>query len=437
MTYLVPLVAIMVYRIVTIFTVLLAALIYRSGRVLKHNVLSLPSLPEAYYIGGDYKERCTIVRDETANTINYCEDITFWDHLDEQDRLARRFVLLGCDPNRKAWNTVMGPLRDPEPFAFLWLYSTESGSLHPVTLDNYPEGHDFHPLGMEVYPSKVGAPSNLFIVNHARANTTIEQFVLDPTQPTTAVHVRTLTSPYFVSPNSVALTSPTSFYVSNDHLMTRRLPSPFGKTLPVIESLAALPFSWLAHVTISPDGALQHKIVAFGVPFANGVAVSHDGSQVALSATTLGEVYIYDRNQSTDDLKFSHSVPVPFLPDNIMYADDGALIVTGHPHFPSVAAVAANKPGAKAASWTVSIRPISDTTRAKSEKDFVKRAYDLRAPLSASAIAPAVLTHEVETLFQSDGSVFGTSATGLVDTRTGTLYVSGLYEEGMLVCGPK
>ncbi|KAI6008672.1 hypothetical protein EDC04DRAFT_2871441 [Pisolithus marmoratus] len=414
-----------------------AALVYRSGRVLKHNVLTLPSLPEAYYIGGDYKEHCTVIRDEITNTINYCEDITFWDHLDEQNHLARRFVLLGCDPNRKAWNTVMGPLHDPEPFAYLWLYSTESGSLQPITLNNYPMGHDFHPLGMEVYPSKDGAPSNLFIVNHARANTTIEQFVLDPTQPTTATYVRTVSSPYFISPNSVALTSSTSFYVSNDHLMTRRLPGPLGKILPVVESLAALPLSWLAHVAISPDGVLQHKIVAFGVPFANGVAVSHDGSQVALSSTTLGEVYFYDRNLSTNDLKLSHSVPVPFLPDNIMYADDGALIVTGHPHFPSVAAVAANKTGAKAGSWSVSLRPISDTTHTKSEKDFVNRAYDLRAPLSASAIAPAVLTHEVETLFQSDGSVFGTSATSLVDARTGTLYMSGLYEEGILVCGPK
>lgn len=427
----------MPYKFVATLAVLLATLIYRTGRVLKHNVLNLPSFPEAYYVGGDYKEHCTIIKDESTNTINYCEDITFWDHLDEEDHLARRFVLLGCDPNRKAWNTVMGPLRDPEPFAHLWLYSTESGSLHPVTLDNYPKGHDFHPLGMEVYPSKAGAPSNLFIVNHARANTTIEQFVLDPTQPTTATHVRTLTSPYFVSPNSVALTSPTSFYVSNDHLMTRRLPSPFGKILPVIESLAALPLSWLAHVTISPDGTLQHKFVAFGVPFANGVAVSHDGSQVALSSTTLGEVYFYDRDPLTNDLKFSHSVPVPLLPDNIMYADDGALIVTGHPHFPSLAAIAANQTGAKAASWSVSLRPISNTIHTKSKRDFVQRAYDLRAPLSASAIAPATLTHEVETLFQSDGSVFGTSATGLVDTRTGILYMSGLYEEGMLICGPK
>ncbi|KAG6330029.1 hypothetical protein ID866_9060 [Astraeus odoratus] len=290
---------------------------------------------------------------------------------------------------------------------------------------------------MEVYPSKAGTPSNFFVVNHARANTTIEQFVLDPSQPTTAVHVRTLISPYFVSPNSVALTSPTSFYVSNDHLMTRRLPSPFGKILPVIESVGALPFSWLAHVTLNPDGTLEHKFVAFGVPFANGVAVSHDGSQVALSSTSQSEVFFYDRDQSTNDLKYTRSVPVPFLPDNIMYDDDGALVVTGHPHFPSLIEVAANKTGAISPSWAVSLRPISETTYIKSTRDFAKRPYDQRAPLSASSIAPAALTHEVETLFQSDGTVFGTSTTTLVDVRTGTLYMSGLYEEGMLICSPR
>jgi hypothetical protein len=289
---------------------------------------------------------------------------------------------------------------------------------------------------MEIYPSKNGAPSNLFIVNHARVHTTIEQFTIDPARPDQATYIRTLTSPYFVAPNALALTSPTSFYVSNDHLMTRRLPHVLGHVLPVFETMAALPLGWLAHVSLDEDGTLHHAFSAFGVPFANGVSISPDGSQVALASTTLGAVYFYDRNATTNALRHASTVPVPFFADNIVYDDAGALIVTGHPHFPSLAAVAANKTGAMAPSWVVSVSPLSETTHFASASDFQDRVYDSRAPLSASELAPASLSHEVETMFQSDGSVYGSSSTSLRDSESGILYIVGLYGEGMMVCHP-
>ncbi|KAL4064533.1 hypothetical protein V8B97DRAFT_1870104 [Scleroderma yunnanense] len=427
----------MLSRIAAVLAVLLATYIYRSGHIVKHHIITLPDLPPAYFSGGNYTDHCTLITDPNpTDTISTCEDIAFWDHLDAEGTLARRLVLLGCDPNRKAWNTVMGPLRDPAPRAYFWLFDTDTQALQPVRLEGYPAQHDFHPLGLEAEPSRAGNPSALFIVNHAREQTTIEQLVLDPARPGIATYVRTLTSPAFVSPNAIALTSSTSFYVSNDHLMTRRLPSPLGKVLPVIESVGGLPLGWLAHVSVAPDGTFTHRVVARGIPFPNGVALSPGGNHVALASTTLGQVLFYDRDPATDDLTFSHGVRVPFLPDNLYYAEDGALVVTGHPHFPALVQVAANATGAFAPSWAVVLRPISDTMRVASEGDFAKRAYDLRAPLSASAIVPASLTHEVETLFQSDGSVFGSSSTTLVDSRTGIMYMSGLYERGMLVCRP-
>ncbi|KAF9236259.1 hypothetical protein BU15DRAFT_89204 [Melanogaster broomeanus] len=424
------------FKVATSLTLLLATFVYRSGRVAKHNVLNVPALPDAYYVGGNWKEHCSVIKDEIAHTINFCEDITFWDHHDVEGGLSNRYVLLGCDPNRKAWNTVMGPLRDPEPRGYLWLYSTADGSSHRVTLHNYPDGHDFHPLGMEIYPSKDGAPSNLFIVNHARARTTIEQFTVDPARPDQATYIRTLTSPYFVAPNALALTSPTSFYVSNDHFMTRRLPHVLGHVLPVFETLAALPFGWLAHVSLDEDGTLHHAFAALGIPFANGVSVSPDGSQVALASTTRGAVYFYDRNATTNALRPTFAVPVPFFVDNIVYDDTGALIATGHPHFPSLIAVAANKTGATAPSWAVSVSPLAKTSHFAPASDFERRTYDSRAPLSASELAPAALSHEVETVFQSSGSVFSSSSTSLRDSETGILYIVGLYEEGMMVCRP-
>ncbi|KAG1866099.1 hypothetical protein F4604DRAFT_1928403 [Suillus subluteus] len=210
--------------------------------------------------------------------------MTFWDHLDVDGTVAARFVIAGCDPNRKAWNTVMGPLRNPEPRAYLWLVETVDNSLQRIELDGYPEGHNFHPLGIEVTPSQDGAPSILYVVNHAREETTIEHFTISPDTPTQALWQRTISSPY------------------NDHLMTRRLPFPLAPTLPLIESIAGLP------------------LTALGVAFANGVAISPDGTTLALASTSIGQVYFYDRNTTTNALKYRS------CPTNIIKLSQGEYV---------------------------------------------------------------------------------------------------------------
>ncbi|KAG6330597.1 hypothetical protein ID866_8490 [Astraeus odoratus] len=429
-------------------TLLLATYVYKNADLMKHHTVPVPAppvpdLPPAYFIGGYYNKHCTIVKDERDNNLNYCEDIAFWDHLDSEDHITSRYVLLGCDPNLKLWNTVLGPMLDPEPSGYLWLYATDTGSLSPVTRANYPEGHTFHPFGVAVYPSKNGAVSNLFVVNQAEENSTVEHFVLDPAQPTVAQHIRTLTSPYFVAPNSIALTSPTSFYLSNDHLMTRRLPVPYGEILANTETLYAIPLGWLAHVTLDPESSVgfQHTFVVQQVPFANGVSVSPDGSQVALASSSSLQVSLYDRNTTTNALTFRNSVKTPFFPDNVRYDDDGTLNVAGHPDLQAVVLVAANVTGAVAPSWAISIRPItaSSTLVGKVVSDLPRGIYNLLGSLMTqwnpvTFPSSSVPYSEVITLFQSDGTVFQTSTTPLIDRRTGTFYLSGLFQDGMLVC---
>jgi DNA-binding beta-propeller fold protein YncE len=213
---------------------------------------------------------------------------------------------------------------------------TTSGQLQRLTLKDYPAGHDFHPLGLDIYPSYNGNASNLFVVNHARERTVIEHFVLEPSEPTQATWVRTLVSNYFISPNSIALTSPTSFYVSNDHLLTRRIPTFLSHILPVAETFLALPLSWVSHVSLEEDAdqhnmpKIRHTFAAMGISFANGVAVSPDGSKVAIAATSIGEIYFYSRSPN-NTLSHTHTVPMPFNPDNVMFDDEGSLIVAGHP----------------------------------------------------------------------------------------------------------
>lgn len=381
--------------------------------------------------------------------MNNCEDAIFWEKVDNSGAVIDKVLLLSCDPNRKAWNTVMGPLSDPSPRGALWFYNIGGDAIgapaqpRRITLEGYPETHDFHPLGFDIYPSRPDQPySNLFVVNHARHNSTIEQFTLSWHEPDRAKWVRTISGPELVAPNALALTSPTSFYLTHDHRFTRRLPGVLGKTLPIIESILALPLAWATHVNVT-DTAVDISIapttkthtetetVASHIPFPNGVAISPDGTQVAIASSSLGEILFYARDITTQALSLRARVPTPFAPDNIMYDSRGSLIVAGHPYFLALDAVAANRTGARAPSWVLSITP-SPTAGAGAETD----AWDVGAPVPASRKVPRVPGYEMRTLYQSDGSEFSSSSTGLRDSKTGVLYVVGLFQDGLMVCSP-
>lgn len=432
---------------------------------MQNSILNKSDFPVGYYNQGNFTTQCTSVKDDSGDdAMKYCEDGTFWDLLDKGGKLEERRVLVSCDAGRKGWNTVMGPLANPDPLGSLWIYApnseakpetfrdkakakilfnsgkeSASGKPQRLVLKNYPEGHDFHPLGLEIYPSVAGESSNLFVVNHARAKTYIEQFVISPSSPTIATYVRTISSPYFVSPNSLALTSATSFYVTNDHLITRRLPY-IGKVLPLIETVLGLPFSFTSHVTLDPNPAsptpiLSHQFASYFIPFSNGISISPSGTKVAIASTSLNTILFFTRNTTTNALSRSGQVRLPFSPDNLHYDEDSALIVAGHPHFPTLVQVAGGKEEV-APSWVVSISTIGLKGSSSAEAAAALLEYDLAAPISASTKVPGTRGFETTTLFQSNGTGFSSSTTGFRDASTGALYVTGLYEEGLLVCKP-
>ena len=75
------------------------------------NAFRRPDLPTEYFSGGGAHESCSILRSED-NKLRFCEDGTFWDLKDASGSLVDRKVVASCDPGRKQWNTVMGPLQD-------------------------------------------------------------------------------------------------------------------------------------------------------------------------------------------------------------------------------------------------------------------------------------------------------------------------------------
>jgi len=53
-------------------------------------------------------------------------------------------------------------------------------SVERITVDKWPEGLDFHPLGLDIIPGPPGKPSTLFVVNHDRVATAVEKIKIDP-----------------------------------------------------------------------------------------------------------------------------------------------------------------------------------------------------------------------------------------------------------------
>ena len=353
--------------------------------------------------------------------------------------LVDRKVIASCDPGRKQWNTVMGPLRDALSIqGSLWLieYDGNNAKVKEMELNGYPSNKVFHPLGVQVWPSQDGSSSNMFVVNHGMFRTTIEQFSIDPTQPYKAKYRRTIRSKYFLSPNALALTSPTSFFISNDHLLTRRLPSFLGKVLPLLETFSGLPLGFVSHVSIynenSNSAIIRHTIPKLGIPFPNGIALSPDKRMLAVASSSYMRVQLFERRMDangTEILGHTKSVSVPFCPDNIHADDGGSWIVAGHPYFPGLTAIArgASEVDVHPPSWVVSLSERNGT-------GSISNAFDQNAPYSASRRHGPSASHELTTLYQGDGTVFAGSTTGLVDSRTGSLFVTGLYQEGLLIC---
>jgi hypothetical protein len=243
----------------------------------------------------------------------------------------------------------MGPLLDPNPRGALWLYTYEqdptSKGLHQLPLEGFPATSDFHPLGIDIITPSATEPATLFVINHQRDQTTLEQFKIPIKPPYKAIYIRTLVHPAFVSPNGLALISPTSFYVGNDHRFTRRLPFPLAPILPLLESFLGLPLSWVDLVDILPSGELKVTRALSSIPFVNGVALSEDGQEMAVVSTTTGQVHIYDRtvSQNGTTLALRTKVMVPFLADNINYVDGTRTLVTaGHPYMFSLDKLAQN-----------------------------------------------------------------------------------------------
>ncbi|KAK7419081.1 hypothetical protein QQX98_003583 [Neonectria punicea] len=252
-----------------------------------------------------------------ADRVRNCEDAL----LLEDKGLA----ILGCDPGRERWNTVMGIFYPgPTTGGGLWLYDYASGtdSLTPLDLAGY-DG-DLHPLGL-AYDA---ATAKLFVANHRTDGSRVDVFDLDlAADRPVAKHRRSIKHPLIHGPNSIALISSNELYVTNDHHFLARQHGFLSR----IETYAGVPGGSVVYVDHSADTA---RVVA-RLPFANGIEFLNE-TALAVSATSAASVHIYSVEATTHDITARSSFKVPFMPDNLSVDKNGVLLVAGHPHPPSL-----------------------------------------------------------------------------------------------------
>lgn len=178
--------------------------------------------------------------------------------------------------------------------------------------------------------------STLFVTNHGRQGSRIEQFHLE-LETSTAKHTRSIVHPLITIPNSIAAVSGSEFYVTNQHHFT----ASEHPLLWAVETYAALPIATVVHVHILEDGTVDAAVVARQA-YPNGIALLNE-TTLAVAATSKRTVNLYTVSQAAGtgaqhpSLELASSFWLPFLPDNLSVSkSDGALLVAGHPHLPSL-----------------------------------------------------------------------------------------------------
>ncbi|KAL4922627.1 hypothetical protein BDW62DRAFT_215680 [Aspergillus aurantiobrunneus] len=336
-----------------------------------------------------------------ANTVRNCEDGIIVD----DDAMA----ILSCDAGRDLWNTVMGtfyPQHELIPNGNLWIYRYDlpeesDKALVPIELVDYPGPFSFHPLGVEYHRDT----ATLFVCNHHIEGSRVDVFSLDLDGKTpVARHIRTILHPLLRTPNSLIALSATELYVTNDHYVRRReYPG-----LALAESYAGIPGGTVAYVNLAAE-PVEVRTVARGA-FANGVTLLND-STVAVAVTASAEVRLY-RKLDDNSLELIDAIKTPFLPDNISTDTDGALLIAGHPHPPSLD------------------KTVHDRRECIGADGVV--AQDCWKSTSPSWVARWTQSKGLEDLYVSSKE-FGSSATAAKDAGRNVGIITGLYENGILV----
>ena len=246
---------------------------------------------------------------------------------------------------------------------------------------------DFRPHGISLWRDEAegGAPmTRLFVISHPESGHQV--LIYDVAEDGALAHVRTVTDPALRSPNDLVAVGPDQFYATNDVR--------FGDTwMGFAEAFLGLPLGSIAYF----DGT-EGRIAAGGLAYANGIATDETGETLYASALIGRKVHVFARDRETGAIARTRRIPVPLGLDNIEIAQDGDLLIGGHPDIFAFLGHQ-NDPEALAPSQVVHIDPE---------------------------------TGAHETIFYSGGEAISASSVGAV--HDGRLVVGAVFDPHVLVC---
>jgi arylesterase/paraoxonase len=173
---------------------------------------------------------------------------------------------------------------------------------------------NFRPLGLDYYED--GETRRLFVVNESGPS--VEVF--DAADNGDLVHLETFSERRLTSPNSVAAVGPRAFYVTNDVRAGRDGPL---SSLYFLLNIGAGEVFFI-------DGAAW-VVVAEGLRFANGAALSRDGALLYVAETAGQTLKVFARNPATGALSLAHTIPLAAAPDNLSVDAAGAVWIGALP----------------------------------------------------------------------------------------------------------
>ena len=171
---------------------------------------------------------------------------------------------------------------------------------------------DFRPHGISLYVDPKDTTKWLHVINHRKEGHFVEIFRYTDTS---LIHIQTIKSNLFKSPNDIVATGPNTFYFTNDH-------SDEMGALRTIKDFLLIGTGSVGHY----DGNTV-KILANDIRYANGITIDRDSKKLFVAACTDGSIHVYNIEpfQKTGKIKCNTGV------DNLEWDEEGNLWVGAHP----------------------------------------------------------------------------------------------------------
>lgn len=220
-----------------------------------------------------------------------------------------------------------------------------------------------HPHGLTRYVDGSGK-TTIMVVNHPKGfnnydGTTVEIYDLQP--DTTLAHRRTVLVPGLIRINDIAATGPDSFYATSESDLAS---GSLRELMSIVTDNDRTGAVWYF------DGTTGKKLDT-GLGFANSLAITADGKTLYASGTISRDIFIYDRDPSTNAIKRRDRAFVGTGPDNLDVEDDGRVWIASQPKLLSFVQHASN-PAKGAPSQVIVLEPATAGGGGKVDQIYLK-----------------------------------------------------------------